>query len=203
MEMRRSMQDSPEGFAALLARARDGDEASMALLVEQYEPQVRAVARARLGTALRPYLDTVDLVQSVHRSLMVGVSQNKFDISSPEKLIGLAIIMVQRKVARQWRRVKRQERDSGAAGDLQRLAHRPVSLSSPESDPASAAEFQDKVRTLLETLDATDRRLIELRLEGRSTADAARTLGVDADVLRVRLSRLRQRLRASSLIRDI
>ena len=197
------MQNSAESFAALLARARDGDEASMAHLVEQYEPQVRAVARVRLGTALRPYLDTVDLVQSVHRSLMVGLRQNNFDISSPEILIGLAIVMLQRKVARQWRREKRQQRDSVAAGDPQQLAHRLVSLSSRESDPASAAEFQDQVRKLLETLDATDRRLIQLRLEGQSTADAARILGVDADVLRVRLSRLRKRLRASSLIRDI
>jgi RNA polymerase sigma-70 factor (ECF subfamily) len=197
------MPDSAESFAALLARARHGDEAAMAHLVEQYEPQVRAVARVRLSAALRPYLDTMDLVQSVHRSLMVGLRENKFDISSPENLIGLAVTMLQRKVARHWRRVQRQERDSRAGGDPQQLAHRLMSLSSSDIDPALAAEYQDKVRQLLETLDDADRRLIELRLEGCSTAEAARALGVDADVLRVRLSRLRKRLRASNLIRDI
>ena len=39
-------------------------------LVAAYEPEVRLVARVRLGTALRPYLDSVDLVQSVHRSVL-------------------------------------------------------------------------------------------------------------------------------------
>jgi RNA polymerase sigma-70 factor (ECF subfamily) len=43
---------------------------------------------------------------------------------------------------------------------------------------------------------------VELRLQGYSTADAARELGLDADVLRVRLSRLRQRLRAGGVLTE-
>ena len=37
--------------------------------------------------------------------------------------------------------------------------------------------------------------MIELRLLGHSTAEAARTVNLDPDVARVRLSRLRARLR--------
>ena len=37
-------------FDELLARARSGEESAMAALVEQYEPEVRMVARIRLVT---------------------------------------------------------------------------------------------------------------------------------------------------------
>ncbi len=60
-------------FDLLLAAARSGDESAMQQLIEQYEPELRIVARNRLGAALRPHLDTIDLVQSVHRSLMIGL----------------------------------------------------------------------------------------------------------------------------------
>jgi RNA polymerase sigma-70 factor (ECF subfamily) len=67
------MSEAPETFADLLARARRQDPAALAELVQRYESRVRMVARVLLGPALRPYLDSLDLVQSVHRSLMLGI----------------------------------------------------------------------------------------------------------------------------------
>src|SRR5260370_33303135 len=78
-------------FVALLARVRQGDADALTQLIQLYEPDVRIAARVRLGAALRPYLDLVDVVQSVHRSLISGLHKTKFDLSSPEKLIGLAV----------------------------------------------------------------------------------------------------------------
>src|SRR5437764_901881 len=97
-------------FEALLRRARGGDQVAQELLVRQYEAKVRIVARVLLGPALRPYLDSIDLVQSVHRSLIRGLRDDKFDASSPERLLALAVTMVRRKAARQWRRMRRQQR---------------------------------------------------------------------------------------------
>jgi RNA polymerase sigma-70 factor (ECF subfamily) len=71
-----------------------------------------------------------------------------------------------------------------------------------DGDPARAAAVNDALRHLWATLDVTERRVIELRLEGHSTAEVARQLDLDADVLRVRLSRLRQRLRAGGMLDD-
>src|SRR5215207_8494949 len=99
-----------EAFDDLLARARLGDSAAMSALAKRYEPEVLAVARVRLGPALRPYLDTFDLVQSVHRSLIVGLRNNKFAFSGPEQLVALAVTIVRRKAARQWQRAQRQVR---------------------------------------------------------------------------------------------
>src|SRR5438477_12507694 len=111
------MSEAGPEFVTLLAQARQGDRSALAELSQQYEAKVRMVARVLLGPALRPHLDSVDLVQSVHRSLMLGLRQDKFDISSPDKLIGLALTLVRRKVARQWRHLQRQKRLSGCPAD--------------------------------------------------------------------------------------
>jgi RNA polymerase sigma factor (sigma-70 family) len=191
-----------DDFESLLADARRGDPAAVEQLVRSYESEVRLVARLRLGPALRPYLDSVDLVQSVHRSLMLGLQQDKFDISSPEKLVALASTMVRRKVARAWRRIKRQQRyetgDSNHPAQVDLLA----SFGSSQTDPQLQIQIRDQIEHVCRDLSDTERQLIELRLEGHNTAAAARILGLDPDVLRVQLSRLRRRLRDAGLLTD-
>jgi RNA polymerase sigma-70 factor (ECF subfamily) len=197
------MPEAVEEFARLLAQARRGDQAAIQQLAQQYESKVRLVARVLLGPALRPYLDSVDLVQSVHRTLMLGLRQDKFDISSPEKLISLALALVRRKVARQWRHLQRQKRlTTGSAdysGDLPSLL---ASLGSSEIDPARAASLKDAVDHVCQNLDETERRLIELRLQGYSAAEIAGAVGLHPIAARVRMSRLRQRLRTAGLLDD-
>lgn len=196
------MSEEADEFAALLARARQGDQESQAQLVRQYEPKVRLVARVLLGPALRPYLDSMDLVQSVHRSLLIGLRQEKFVLSGPEHLMALALTLVRRKVARHWRRLQRQQRLSGGGeggGDRDQLL---AGLASPEIDPAREAQFRDQVRQLFSQLGPLEQRLLELRLQGHDTAELAEAMGLHPIALRVRLTRLRQRLRDSGVLDD-
>jgi RNA polymerase sigma factor (sigma-70 family) len=196
------MTTEASNFAALIERARQGDRQAIGQLAQLYEPEVRIVARVRLGRALRPYLDSVDLVQSVHRSLIIGLRQDRFKLTSPEKMINLALVIVRRKVARHWRQLRRQQRLDGRLGDSGQITDLLSSLSDFQPDPVRAAEFHEAVEKVCAALNATERRLIELRLDGYSTAEAARALGLDADVLRVQLGRLRKRLRASGVMTD-
>jgi RNA polymerase sigma-70 factor (ECF subfamily) len=184
------MADAPEDFAALLDRARGGDQAALTRLVELYEPKVRLVARLRLGPALRPYLDSMDLVQSVHRSLLRGLKGQKFAPAGPEQLLALAVTLVRRKAARHWRRVQRQRRLEAAPGEAGPLAELLTSLSDPRPDPAQAAQFNDQVAQLCQHLNSTERRMLELRLQGYRTDEIARELGLHPVALRVRMSRL-------------
>lgn len=195
-----TMSDTAGEFADLLARARRGDKDALTQLVQYYEPELRIAARVRLGPALRPYLDSMDLVQSVHRSLIHGLGRGQYDLSSPQKLIALAVTILQRKVARHWKRIQRQQR-TGAMNESERQQFL-LGLCSPEEDPAGAVAFKDQVNHFLGDLEEMDRRLLELRLEGCTTTEAARCLGVSPGFLRVRLSRLRQRLRDRGLLSD-
>jgi RNA polymerase sigma-70 factor (ECF subfamily) len=196
------MSEPPADFAALVDRARKGDQDALAQLARQYEPKVRVVARVLLGPALRPYLDSVDLVQSVHRSLVVGLRQAKFTFAGPENLVALALTMVRRKVARHWRRLQRQQRLSHGPPANRDLPGLLTSLSSPQSGPAQAAQFKDQVRQLWDQLDAGERRLLEMRLGGHSPAEIAAELGLNPIALRVRMTRLRRRLKANGILDD-
>jgi RNA polymerase sigma factor (sigma-70 family) len=195
--------DAPD-FADLLARAGQGDPAAVEDLVRRYEPKLRVVARVLLGPALRPYLDSADLAQSVHTSILVGLRDNRFAVAGPDQLVGLALTVLRRKAAKHWRHLQRQRRLSGdgsarSGDDLPGVL---AALSSPEADPAAEAQFRDQMRQLCEHLDESERRVLDLRLEGHTPAEIADLIGVSRVALRVRLTRLRQRLQAAGVVTD-
>jgi RNA polymerase sigma factor (sigma-70 family) len=193
--------DSPS-FAALFSRARQSDPAALSELCRQYEPRLRVVARVLLGPALRPALDSMDLVQSVHRSLLIGIREEKFDISTPEKLIGLALTLLRRKVARHWRRLQRQQRLASGGSSIDLLPTILAELTTREADPADEAQYLDQVEHLCRQLDATERQVLAVRLDGYTTGEIAHQLGLNHTTLRVRLTRLRERLRSSGVLHD-
>src|SRR5262245_44508831 len=96
-----------DDFADLLARVRGGDDAATAELVRRYERAVLRSVRSRLSQSMRGAMDSMDVMQSVYRSLLTGVKNERFQLTTPQQLIGLAVVLVQRKVARHWRKLKR------------------------------------------------------------------------------------------------
>lgn len=185
-----------DNFDDLLARTRSGDEAALAQLIDTCTPQIRRIARAMLGPLLRRHVDTVDVAQSVHLAIFTGVREGKLDVSDPDRLIGLAATLVRRKIANHWQKIKRRREISPRQlhpNDLLALSSSACSTESEE--PASIVAHEDQMRHLLDQLNETERKLIELRLLGHSTAEVARKLDMDAGVLRVYLGRLRKRLR--------
>jgi RNA polymerase sigma-70 factor (ECF subfamily) len=198
------MADPTPEFAELLEKARAGDREALARLVERYEPKVRLVARVLLGPPLRPYLDSVDVVQSVHRSLLAGLRGGKFDLSAPENLVALAVTMLRRKVARQWRHLRKQHRLS--LGDHPAPERGPTDLLDARAErgvgPAREAEFRDSARKLYAHLGETEQRILDLRLQGHSTDEVAARLGLNPIALRVRMTRLRKRLEESGILAE-
>jgi RNA polymerase sigma-70 factor (ECF subfamily) len=186
----------------MLAAARQGDQEAIAGLVQVYESKVCVVARVLLGRALRPYLDSVDLVQSVHRSLMIGLRADKFDLAAPEQLIALAITVVRRKVARKWRSVQREQRQATGEQSSASLPDLLNSLSDSRADPAHEAAFNDQVEHLCRHLDPTERRMLEMRLQGYTADEVGREIGLHKVAVRVRWTRLRRRLQESGVVVD-
>jgi RNA polymerase sigma-70 factor (ECF subfamily) len=89
-----------DDFVELLTRVRGGDETAAGELVLRYERAVLRAVRSRLGQNMRRAMDSMDVVQSVHQSLLMGLRSQRFEMSSPAQLIALAVVMVQRKIAR-------------------------------------------------------------------------------------------------------
>ncbi len=133
---------------------------------------------------------------------MIGLHGGRFEFRSAQDLLALAITMVRRKVARQWRHLQRQKRLDGFEGDSRNLPDLLISLSSTGDDPARAAQFNDQVRSLCERLSEAERTVLEMRLAGYATAEIAEHLGLSGVALRVRLTRLRQRLQETGVFDD-
>src|SRR5688500_890932 len=138
-----TMSESDAEFLVLLDRARQGDREALAELARQYEPEGRVMARGLLGPALRPYLGSIDLMQSIHRSLLLGLRERRFDVSGPEHLVALALTMTRRKVARQWRRLRRQQRVEIGPADSGQIAQVLTCLEGRETNPARASELNE------------------------------------------------------------
>jgi RNA polymerase sigma-70 factor (ECF subfamily) len=190
------MIEAPEEFASLMTRARDGDRKALCYFLSCYEREVSRAARHLLGPCLRSSLDPADLVQSVHRTLLLCLREDRIKVTSPSNLVALALTVAHHKAVRAARRHRCRQRHSAS---LTETTSRAALTTCPfaETDPARVAEFKDTVENLCKGLSDLDRRLIQLRLQGHSTADVARLLGLNSSVLRVRLRRLRQQLRAS------
>lgn len=189
-------------FAALMERAGQGDTAAQTWICEHYEPKVRIIARVMMGPALREHFDSLDLVQSVHRSLLVGLRDQKFDISSPQKLVALASTIVRRKVARKWRRTRRQISLGAESQEQGDLAHTLSALSSPEAAPEKVAEFNDQVQRVCSQMNDLEKQMLSLRLEGHTWQEIGELIGLHPVATRVRWTRLRQRLQNAGIAAD-
>src|SRR5262245_62300573 len=194
METHSDAPQSEDDFANIIAQVRQGDERAVAELVRRYEHTVLRSVRSRLGKSMRRTLDSMDLVQSVHRSLIIGLKNERFQVTSSAQLIALAAVMVQRKVARHWRRLKRLP-TTDLEDTADDLAMPLANIANTEPGPAETASASDLLDQFLSQLDDFDQRLVRLRLDGHSSVETATILGRDSAFIRMRWARLRQKLR--------
>jgi RNA polymerase sigma-70 factor (ECF subfamily) len=182
------MTDSTVPFGELLARARQDDHNALAKIVQLIEPDLLRAAHLRISPQLRPFLESIDLVQSVHKSILISLRNKSYVFDGPEDLIALAVTMVVRKASRMWRKVKRDQEYRALVEQLVR--RRPAA-----DDPTARAEREDQVRDLLGRLSDEDRRLIELHLENCGTREIATRLNTTENIIRARRSKLFRKLR--------
>jgi RNA polymerase sigma factor (sigma-70 family) len=189
------MPHSPTEFPALFVDVRERKKQAFADLLRPYRDRVHSLAQGMIGPMLRPHVDAADLVQELELILWLGFSSGAYDVARPGQLLALAKTILRGCVARQWRAVKHMSMSTTFEGKLDvTMTDIPLPARHAEPDPGSAVDDADSVGHILNQLDAEDRRLVEMRLQGLSTAEVARRLGVDAGCLRVRLSRLRARM---------
>jgi RNA polymerase sigma-70 factor (ECF subfamily) len=180
-------------FADYLRRIRAGDEQAAADLVRQYEPFIRREVRLRLrDRRLRRVLDSLDVCQSVLASFFVRAAAGQYDLERPENLLQLLVAMTRNKVAFHSRQQHRQRRDPRriAADSPQQLA-RAVSADPTPSQLVAGRDLLEEVRR---RLTVEERRLADLRGEGRAWEDIATQLGGTAQARRMQLARALDRV---------
>lgn len=194
MEIEYESSQSDGDFAELLAQVRQGDESAASRLVQRYERAVLRSVRSRLGKNMRGALDSMDVMQSVHRSLLIGLRNEKYQFSTPQQLIGLAVAMVQSKIARHWRKIKKMpgnKREVNAA-EQDTLVER---LASQDPTASLVVSAEELLQQFLAQLDELDQELVRLKLAGNSSVDTAKLLNCKPAFIRMRWVRLRRTLR--------
>ena len=180
-------------FADYLRRIRGGDEQAAADLVRQYEPFIRREVRFRLrDRRLRRVLDSLDICQSVLASFFVRAAAGQYDLERPEHLLQLLVGITRNKVAFHTRQQQRQRRDPRRiAADSPQQLERAVSADPTPSKLVAGRDLLEEVRR---RLTEEERRLADLRGEGRAWEEIATQLGGTAQARRMQLARALDRV---------
>jgi RNA polymerase sigma factor (sigma-70 family) len=157
------MSDTPS--AELLARYhRSHDEAAAEELFRRYSGRLTALARSRLSHALASRVDAEDVVQSAYRSFFLLARDGDVLLRESGDLWRLLVRITLRKVYRTARRHRADcrsvEREHPQPDEIEAAAL------SREPTPAEAAALIDELRGVLAPLDALQRRMVEMRLQG-------------------------------------
>jgi RNA polymerase sigma factor (sigma-70 family) len=180
-------------FASLIERLADGDDSAMNALIRVFGPAIERMAKTQLGPMLQSKDGADDVTQAVHLILWMGLRARKFAVATPRCYMALCHTLVARQVARQWRSAKVEPNITIEGNLMETIVDRDLFSQAHETGPSREMELVETLADFLDHLDPIDRQLVQLRLQGRTTVEVARILGLDPSGLRVRLSRLRKK----------
>lgn len=150
-------------FSELIRRVRLGDPQAIQQLVDQYEPCVLKWVRFHLReTGLRRVLDSMDVVQAVHKSFFLRAAQGQYKLHTPDDLSKLLATMVRNKIIDLIRRMKAGCRDpeEQTGEDVAELP-----LPDPADAPEDVVAHRELYRLVLQRFSDEERRLTGLRFE--------------------------------------
>ena len=182
---------SEQSFFELMEEVRAGKQEAAAELMRRYAPQIRRIARIRLGrTHLQRLVDSADICQSVMAKFFQRAIAGEFELDTPEQLVRLLATMARNQV------IKRAAYHQARRRDLRRLAS-PDEVEDMAVDPqgtpsllVSNAELVAKLRGIL---SADEQQLLDDRLQGRAWVDIAAEMAVPTDRIRKRFTRAMER----------
>ncbi|MCI0377800.1 MAG: sigma-70 family RNA polymerase sigma factor [Gemmataceae bacterium] len=168
---------------------RKGDEAAAQKLFDRYVDQVMKLARRHLSRPMASRVDADDIAQSVFRTFFTRAKKGQFRVEEPEDLCKLLARITVHKTFRQIAFHRRGKRNAAAeTGEpqemlLNRLAGGPT--------PEEAVEFVDHLENFLRSLQPTDRKILELRMEGYNNLEIAKKLDISDRKIRRLMERIR------------
>lgn len=183
---RTSQNDRTVGFEVLIRRISEGSEDAVWEVLERYSTNILRVVRRHLPNELRPKIDSIDIVQSVWKSLLR--KGDGFDhISSAEHFVGYIAACARNKVLETHRNytqhacadIRREvpltsdQRDNDGA--LTRVRDLPDRRADNPGDNATARE---KWELAVQRAGERGQRVVQLRLQGMTLDEIAEETGM-------------------------
>jgi RNA polymerase sigma-70 factor (ECF subfamily) len=189
---------SPPSDRSLLLRFQRGQGDAATDLYLRYDHRLHALVQAQRGADLAARLDPEDIVQSVFRTFFRRAAAGQYEVPEGEELWKLFLVIALYKIrdAGVYHRAeKRDVRRTSPAADVDRAAR-----ARPAHDETALTVLRMVIDDILDRLPASQRRIVELRVEGHEVADIARLTGRAKRSVERILQEFRERLRAD--VRD-
>ncbi len=183
------------GFEVLIRRIAEGSEDAVWELLDRYSANILRVVRRHLPNELRPKIDSVDIVQSVWKSLLR--KGDGFDhIASAEQFIAYIAQVARYKVFETHRHftqyaqfdVRREEplhsssQAEGTSGENNDfIDHR-------SDDPGEVSLAKENWALAMDKVGERGQRIVQLRLQGMTYAEIAEEAGLSVISVRRILS---------------
>jgi RNA polymerase sigma-70 factor (ECF subfamily) len=185
-----------DSFAEFLTRLRDRDAAAACELFQRFARRLIALARGRVGAGLRHKVDPEEVVQSAYKSFFHRYGAGNVQAISWDSLWGLLTLITVRKCAERVAYHRAERRDAARErpappGDEGAPWPEPLGR---EPTPVEAAELTETVERLFAQLDADERPVLELSLQGYTTREISERLGRAERTVRLLREGVRKRL---------
>lgn len=194
-----------DSFTELMARLRAGDQAAAREVFQRFVGKLIHLARGQFDSVLRHKVDPEDVVQSAYKSFFLRYDAGKLEVRDWGNLWGLLTMITLRKC------LDRVEYYRAECRDVQReaAAQPDAAETAPwweavarEPTPDEAAILVETVEQLLRDLDAEERPILEMSLQGYTTQEITEQLGLAERSVRRLRERIRKRLERLQLTDD-
>jgi RNA polymerase sigma-70 factor (ECF subfamily) len=183
-----------DSFNDVMGRLRAGDEAAAREVFQRFVRQLVSLTRRQFDAVLTRKVDPEDVVQSAYKSFFLRYGEGRLEVGDWDNLWSLLTLITLRKC------LDRVKYHHAAGRDVRReAAPRPDAEGAEawweavarEPTPEEAAVLGETVEQLLRDLDADDRPILEMSLQGYTTQEISQRL----DLAERSVRRLRERVR--------
>src|ERR1041384_5774623 len=189
----------------LLAAARNGDEAALAVLVQRHRDRLERMVRLRMDRRLQGRVDPADVVQEAYLAVRRKFPQHSADSTLPF-FLWLRLEVGQKLVDVHRFHLGTQMRDAGQEVSLHQgalpqvtslsLAEQLLGKLTPASQAAMRVELKIRVQEALNSMDPNAREVLILRhFEELTNSEAAQVLGISPSAAVNRYVRALKRLK--------
>jgi RNA polymerase sigma-70 factor (ECF subfamily) len=192
--------DEVTSFPEMMGRLRSGDDSAARAVFDRYSRRLVALARQRFDRRLASRVDPEDVVQSAFKSFFIRHRNGAIRLDDWDELWGMLALITLRKC------VDRVDYLRAGRRDVRREVSAPEGEDPPwqfapgrEPRPEEAVALSEAVDRLFRAVDDDDRPILELSLQGYSTAEIGlRTGRALRSVQRVR-EQIRKRIERDAL----
>lgn len=184
-----------DNLTRMIQGLRSGDPQILQEFWTRYEGPLERIAERNLAAGMRRRFGAEDVVQSVCRTFFRRMQGGEFQLSDSEGLWRLLCAITLTKVREKVRYHQRARR--GLQNEVPPPDSDSVAAFVPEAAdprPDEAAEFTDLLETVLASLDAEERQLLEFKLQDFTHEEVAERMGCSERTVRRLLKRVQEHL---------